>query len=263
LIIMGTNPVAVDAVCTHIAGLNPMEVDHIRISHERGIGPVDLEQIEIGGDVSLEEAQASSEGFRLSLDRVEEIFNGERSGLETYAGPPPDRDPSDYCWGGCPGALFEAMKVIQTVQPGVFDEVRRVHVVFGAYEGEIPAKVGERVLLMGDCTQYNGEICGQRVEIPSIYRHRDTLNPHRATSGDLLAKILGYAVQRLRAGRQQVIRVKGCPVSVAENIFWIGDLGHTRIPYLNPDIVFKFAYHYTVLQFKRFWGQRIRPLLSS
>ncbi len=263
LIIMGINPVAVDAVCTHIAGLDPMEVDHIRISHERGVGPLDLEEIEIGGDVTLEEAMASAEGFQLSLDRVEGIFNGERSGLETYAGPPPDSEATDYCWGGCPGALFEAMQVIQSVQPDVYQKVRRVHLVFGAYEGEIPAEPGERVVFMGDCTQYKGEICGRPVEISSIYRHRDTLNPHRATSSDLLAKILGYAAQRLRAGRQQVIRVKGCPVSVAETIFWIGDLGHTRIPYLEPDIVFKFAYHYVILQFKRFWGQRIRPPLSS
>jgi hypothetical protein len=155
------------------------------------------------------------------------------------------------------------MQVIQAIQPGVYDEVRPVHIVFGAYEGEIPAGPDERVLFMGDCAQYQGEICGKPVEIPFLYRYRHTLNPHRATSGDLLAKILGYLVQRVRVGRQQVIRVKGCPVSVAENIFWIGDLGRTKIPYLDPDIVFKFAYHYIVLQLSRFWGQRVRPRLSS
>jgi hypothetical protein len=262
LIIMGVNPVAVDAVCTHIARLDPWEVDHIRIAHERNIGPIDLDQIEVSGDVTLEQAQRLSEGFELSLDRVEGIFNGDKSGLETYAGPPPEPEKTDYCWGGCPGALFEAMQVIQAIQPEVYDEVRRIHLVFGAYEGEIPAGPGERVVFVGDCAQYSGEICGKPVDIPLLYKYRHTLNPHHATSGDLVAKIFKYLAQRVRVGRRQVIRLTGCPVSVAENIFWIADLGRTKLPYLARDIVFKFCYHYILLQVKRFWGQRIRPRLS-
>jgi uncharacterized protein (DUF362 family) len=262
LIIMGVNPVAVDAVCTHIVRLDPREVDHIRVAHQRGLGPLELDQIEISGDVTLEQAQGLSQGFELSLDRVEQIFNGEKSGLETYAGPPPERDKTDYCWGGCPGALFEAMQVIQAIQPGVYDEVRRLHLVFGAYEGEIPAAPEERVVFVGDCARYSGEICGRQVEIPSLYKYRHTLDPHHATSGDLLAKIFKYLAQRARVGRSQVIRLQGCPVSVAENIFWIADLGHTKLPYLAPDIVFKFAYHYNVLQVNRLWGEGIRPRLS-
>ncbi len=258
LVVMGVNPVAVDAVCCRILGLDPLEVDHIRIAHERGLGPVDFDQIAVSGDVTVEGARELSRGFQLSLDRVEQIFNGDKSGLETYAGPPPEMEKADYCWGGCPGALYEAIQVIQALQPGVYQEVRPFHLVFGAYEGEIPVKGEERVLFMGDCTKYSGEICGERVEIPSVYRHRDTLDPHHAKSGDLVTKIVGYVAQRLRVGRKRVIRVKGCPVSVAENIFWIADLGRTKIPYLAPDIVFKFSYHYTAMHLKRFWGQRVR-----
>lgn len=262
LIIMGVNPVAVDAVCTHIVRLDPREVDHIRIAHERGLGPLELDQIQITGDVTLEQAQNLSQGFELSLDRVEGIFNGDKSGLETYAGPPPEPEKTDYCWGGCPGALFESMQLIQAMQPDVYREVRRIHLVFGAYKGEIPAAPNERVLFVGDCAQYSGEICGQRVEIPSVYRHRDTIDPHHATSGDLLAKILKYAAQRIRIGRQQVIRLRGCPVSVAEHVLWIADLGHTTNPYLAPDITFSFAYHYCMMQLNRLWTQVVRPLPS-
>jgi uncharacterized protein (DUF362 family) len=263
LIIMGINPVAVDAVCSRIVRLDPSEVDHIRIAHERSIGPVALNEIELGGDVSLEQAQELATGFQLSLDRVEQIFNGARSGLETYAGPPPEPEKTDYCWGGCPGALYEAMQVIQAIQPDVYQEVRPLHMVFGAYEGPIPAKPNERVLFVGDCARYQGEICGEPVDIPSVYRFRDTINPHQATSGDLLAKVVGYLSHRLRVGRRQVVRIRGCPVSVAENIFWIADFGHTRLPYLAPDIVFKFAYHYAVMRVKRFWNQRIRRRRSQ
>jgi hypothetical protein len=257
LIIMGTNPVAVDSVCSHIVRLDPAEVDHIRIAHERGLGPIDLQEIEIGGDVSLGEAQERSTGFQLSLDRVEQIFNGDRSGLETYVGPPPEPDKTDYCWGGCPGALYEAMQVIEAMQPDVYREVRRIHMVFGAYEGPIPAQPGERVVFVGDCARYQGEVCGRPVDIPLLYQFRETINPHHATSGDLLAKIVGYLRQRVQVGRKQVVRIRGCPVSVAENVFWIADFGRTKLPYLAPDIVFKFAYHYVIMQVRRFWKQRI------
>ena len=258
LIIMGVNPVAVDAVCTHIAGLDPATVDHIRLAHQRGYGPLALDQIEIGGDVTLAEAQSLSAGFQLSLDRVEGIFNGPLSGLETYAGPPPEPEKTDYCWGGCPGALFEAMQVIQAIQPNVYQEVRPIHMVFGAYQGDIPAQPGQRVLFVGDCAHYQGHVAGQPVAIPLLYRFRDSIDPHHATSGDLVAKVFGFLAQRLRVGRRQVIRIRGCPVSVAENIFWIADLGHTKLPYLAPDIVFKFAYHYVIMQLHRFWNQRVR-----
>jgi hypothetical protein len=155
------------------------------------------------------------------------------------------------------------MQVIQAIQPDVYQEVRPLHMVFGAYEGPIPAKPNERVLFVGDCARYQGEICGEPVDIPSVYRFRDTINPHQATSGDLLAKVVGYLSHRLRVGRRQVVRIRGCPVSVAENIFWIADFGHTRLPYLAPDIVFKFAYHYAVMRVKRFWNQRIRRRRSQ
>ncbi len=258
LIIMGINPVAVDAVCTRIVRLDPREVDHIRIAHQRDIGPIDLDQIEISGDVNLEEALELSRGFQLSLDRVEGIFNGEKSKLETYAGPPPEPEKTDYCWGGCPGALFEAIQVIQVLQPNVYQEVRKFHIVFGAYQGEIPATEKERVLFVGDCAQYNGKICGRKVDIPSVYRYRHTIDPHHASSGDLLAKIVEFLVQRIRAGRKQVIRVKGCPVSASEFVFWLASLGGTKIPYLAPDILFRFSYHYVIMQIVRFWRLKIR-----
>ena len=44
LIMMGNNQVAFDAVCCAIIGVDPMTVEHIRLAHERGFGPIDLSQ---------------------------------------------------------------------------------------------------------------------------------------------------------------------------------------------------------------------------
>ena len=57
LVLMGNNQVAFDAVCCHLIGVDPMSVEHIRLAHERGFGPVDLAEINIVGGVSLEAAQ--------------------------------------------------------------------------------------------------------------------------------------------------------------------------------------------------------------
>ena len=47
LIIMGNSQVAFDAVCCSIIGVDPMTVDHIRLSEEHGFGTTDLSKIAI------------------------------------------------------------------------------------------------------------------------------------------------------------------------------------------------------------------------
>lgn len=254
LIVMAVNPVATDVVCSHIVGLDPRQVDHIRLSAERGLGPLDLEQIEVIGDVTLEEAQARAEGFELTLGTVKDIFNGPQSNITTYYGPPPDPDQYDYCWGGCPGALFEAMQVIEAMQPRVYHEVGPLHVAFGDMRGQrIGAVPGERVLFMGDCAIFDGEIAGKPVHIPFTYTPRQQRDPHYARSGDLVAKIFKFLRLWIGHWGKQVIRVPGCPVSVAENVLFVSTLGRTKNPYLNRRVFVHFAYQYVVFNLVRFF----------
>jgi hypothetical protein len=249
---MAVNPVATDVVCSHIVGLDPHDVEHVRLSAERGLGPLDLDQIEVMGDVTLEEAQARAEGFQLTLDTVEDIFNGPKSNITTYAGPPPNR--YDYCWGGCPGALFEAMQIIKVMQPKVYHEVRPLHVAFGDLrDRQIDALPEERVLFMGDCAAFDGEIAGKPVHISSTYVPREQRDPHHAKSGDLLAKILKFLFMWIGHRGKQVVRVPGCPVSVAENTLFISALGRTKLPYLDRHIFVSFAYHYVIFNVVRFF----------
>ena len=250
LIVMGVNPVAVDSVCTRIVGLDPADVHHIRMAHERGLGPIDLMDIELSGDVTLDAAIRRAEGFELTLERVDEIFNG-RSNITIYAGTPPDPEPFDYCWGGCPGGFFEAVQIIRVMQPEVFHEVKRMHIVFGHYQGKIEAQPGEPVLFIGDCAQYKGPVNGQAVEIPSLYKRRERKDPRHASSVDLMLKMVGVARNLLRHRGRQVIRIPGCPVSVAENALYISMLGKTQNPYLHPSIVFRFSWDYTISQLVR------------
>src|SRR5690349_15933327 len=154
LIILGNSQVAFDAVCCAIIGVDPATVDHIRLASEHGFGALELANVEITGDVTLEEAKARAKGFKVGLVRVEKYFEG--TNITAYAGPPPASEAGDYCWGGCPGAIEEAIEILRVFDKDTDKKMPRMHVVFGAYEGGIDAKPGERVIFIGDCTEWKG-----------------------------------------------------------------------------------------------------------
>ncbi len=117
LIVMGDNQVAFDAVCCAIIGLDPRSVEHIRSAHDHGLGPIDLADITVTGDVSLEEARRRAQGFKVGLQRVEEWFEG--TNISCYAGPPTEEGVPDYCWGGCPGRCSKPSRCcdVSTLRP--------------------------------------------------------------------------------------------------------------------------------------------------
>jgi hypothetical protein len=102
--------------------------------------------------------------------------------------------------------------------------------VFGAYDGQIPAKPGEKVVFIGDCATWKGELHGKPVEIKNVYKDRATMDPHSITSEDIFVK-LGKASAKVRG---DVIRMEGCPVSVAEQVLALTAIGKTNNPFLDP-----------------------------
>jgi uncharacterized protein (DUF362 family) len=238
LIILGNNQVAFDAVCCAIIGLDARTVEHIRLAEDRGFGTTDLAKIAISGDVTLEQARARAKKFEVGLVRVEKYFEGTK--IKAYAGPPPEAEHTEYCWGGCPGAIEEAIEILRVFDKEVDSTMRPLHVVFGAYEGKIDAKPGEKVVFIGDCAKWSGTIADRPVQIRSVYKDRGTLDPHRAKHADIFAKMV--TVKRLvsKAKKEPHIRLEGCPVSVAEQVLAIVELGGTKNPYTNGEDVLSF-----------------------
>lgn len=54
MLIVGTNPVAVDAVCAVAYGFDPADIRYLQIATERGYGPIDPAQIQLLGDLTLD-----------------------------------------------------------------------------------------------------------------------------------------------------------------------------------------------------------------
>lgn len=241
LMIMGDNQVAFDAVCCHIIGVDPMTVPHIRLAHERGFGPVDLSEIDVEGDLTLAEAQARAEGFEVGLIRVEDYFKD--SPIAAYAGPPPGGE-KEYCWGGCPGALEEAIEILRLIDPRTDEKMPKIHIVFGAYEGEIPAKPGEKIVFMGDCATWTGQAGGALVKIDSTYTDRSEKSPYDVKGEDTMLKIGKMTLKSFTWKGSEVIRISGCPVSVAEQILTLVRLGKLKNPYFDPSEALRFTGSY-------------------
>ncbi len=232
LVIMGNNQPAFDAVCCAIIGVNARDVEHIRLAEDRGFGTTDLSRIEITGDVTLEEARQRAQGFEVGLVRVEKYFEG--SHITAYAGPPPEREATEYCWGGCPGALEEAIEILRQFDKECDEKLPRLHVVFGAYQGAIDAKPGEKVVFIGDCATWKGELSGQPVQLGSLYKSRETLDPHHASADDIYKKMWSVHRALSKSEGEPFVRLEGCPVSVAEQVLALVSFGHLKNPYFDP-----------------------------
>ncbi len=242
LIVMGNNQVAFDAVCCAIIGVDPRDVAHIRLASERGFGTMDLSKIQISGDVTIDQAKERAKGFQVGLIRVEKYFEG--SSITAYAGPPPEAEHTDYCWGGCPGAIEEAIEILRTYDADCDKKMPRMHVVFGAYDGPIDAKPGEKVVFIGDCAQWKGKVGDTLVSIESLYKDRSTKDPHHAVPEDIYGKIRKVMKQLSSAKKDSHIRLEGCPVSVAEQVFALVSLGKAKNPYLEPSEAVRFSEAY-------------------
>jgi len=238
LIVMGNCQAAIDAVCSRIIGVNPHDVPHLEIAHKRGFGPMDLDQIELSGDVTFEEARTRALGFEVGLVRVEKYFEG--SHITAYAGPPPEREHTNYCWGGCPGAIEEAIEILRQFDTKCDEKMARLHVVFGAYEGPIDAKPGEKVVFIGDCATWQGRIGDKTIRVENLYKDRSTKDPYSAKHDDIYVKMATVAAQARKAKSDGFMRMEGCPVSVAEQVLMLCALSDVKNPILDPASAYAF-----------------------
>ena len=255
LIIMGNNRVAIDAVCCQIIGIAPLSVEHIRLAHERGFGPVDIAQIDISGDVTPEQAKERSRGFKSGLIRVEDYFRETK--IRTYAGDMTGNKSCDYCWGGCPGALEEAIEILRRFDNKTDKKMPPLHIAFGAYKGPIDAKPGEKVIFMGDCAEWQGNIGGESVDIKKLPSKRAKLDPYYAVHADIFGKMATVSFKLLQARKRKYLRLTGCPVGVAEQVLLLSYISGARNPYFDARIAFDFSSYY--LGFRAALVRRMRP----
>ncbi len=144
IILMATNPLAHDVVCAHILHLDPKKIQHLRMAHDRGYGPLSLDDIEIDGDMTLEEIQQKTKGLDLGMIRVDEAD----CNIRTIVGEP-------YCTGGCHGIFLDWLYMFKDRKPELWKNMPDWTVVIGQHSGDVSAP---RVMVIGTCSQIIGEV---------------------------------------------------------------------------------------------------------
>ncbi|MBU1276428.1 MAG: DUF362 domain-containing protein [Proteobacteria bacterium] len=253
-IVMGTNPCAVDAVGCAMVGVEPDQLIHLKLASQRGLGPLDLEQIEIGGDFPLDEVRRRTENFQFCLERVDHYFQG--GPLTCTVGAFPEAHSRDYCWGGCPGALQEAMHILRGFDPQVERKMGKVRYVVGRVEGPLNLAPDEKVLFAGACTSWQGEIDGKRVVIKPSYLPPEAHNPHRRPSNDMILKT-AQAMARCVASRgRRWLHAPACTMSVADHVHYLSALGGVANPNFDPRLLLPINLAYLRMRVSRL-GQRL------
>ena len=144
LIVMATNAVAHDAVCAHILHLDPESLPHLRIARERGYGPLDLENFDITGDITLDEVQNKTKEWDLGILDIRNLD----CGMEVLCGEP-------FCHGGCQGVVLDWLYMIKDRKPELWESLPPWTLVMGKYKGDVTA---DRLMLIGTCTEIQGNI---------------------------------------------------------------------------------------------------------
>jgi len=143
ILVGGENPVAVDAVCMRIMGLDPKDSPAVLMAYLDGVGPIEEEKIEVVG-ASIEEVRSP---FRLAE-------------IDLSSG----RDFIVHGEGACPGCRGYLHFVLYKLRrPDPKDPRRllidrpfkpRVNVYIGPYEGRVVDE-GEKNLFIGLCQSHN------------------------------------------------------------------------------------------------------------
>lgn len=250
-IVMGTNSCAVDTVGCHMVHVDPKDLVHLRLTSQRGFGPMDLDEIEVSGDFPLEEVRTKTKDFQFCMERIDDYFGGE-SNLRCTVGSFPEKHSLDYCWGGCPGALQEAMHIYRAYLPNVDKEMKKIHVVVGKVEGPLELEPDEKVIFAGDCTSWEGEIGGEQVKIKSSYKTPGEVDEEKTRSNDMLLKTFRALFHAFRNRGSRYLHAKGCTLSVADNVHYLSAVGKIPNVTLDPKLMIPLNISYWQMRIHRF-----------
>ncbi len=145
LLVGGTNPVAVDAVCMRIMGLDPLSSPPVWMAYMQGLGPVEPEKIKVIGPAVSDVASPFSQP---EID----VTGGKDIAVH-----------ADKACPGCAGYLHFALAKLRKPDPQdpsrqiidrTFDP--KVHIYLGPVN-EVPVDPEARNIFMGICQQHHVE----------------------------------------------------------------------------------------------------------
>ncbi|MBF0120305.1 MAG: DUF362 domain-containing protein [Desulfobacterales bacterium] len=155
-IMISNHPLSIDAVASYIMGYKPEEINHIKMASERGYGSIALENINVGGDIDIEELRAKPKG----KSRLFQVLKELDTPIKFYSGYAQNTEV--ICDGGCEAAVKGCLGTIEKRRPGSLVNAKKGAIVTGIYKGDL-IMPEYPVILIGDCTNVCGELKAKKV----------------------------------------------------------------------------------------------------
>ncbi|MEW5945698.1 MAG: DUF362 domain-containing protein [bacterium] len=152
LLVMGPPP-ETDAVCSHLMGIDPFSVDHLRLITETGAGTLNVHSIAIENRELLRR--------RMEFRRAEWGIENAVAGVRVHGGT------KKFCPAGCVGLVRQALDSLTATQPGGC--ARGVDVVVGEPVEPGDFVLSRNALIAGDCAapyRGKGRFVGGRPPVP-------------------------------------------------------------------------------------------------
>ena len=255
-IVMGTNSCAVDTVGCHMVHVDPHDLIHLEFAADRGFGPSDIDMIDVGGDFPLEEVRNKTKNFKFCLERIDNYFK-DAPNLSCTVGKFPEKHSPDYCWGGCPGALQEAMHIFRSFYPDVEKKMKKIHYVVGKVDRPLKLNGDEKILFAGSCTQWQGTIRGAKIKIDSRYQTSSEVDETKTKTNDMLIKTLKTLFACFKNRSANYMHAKGCTLSVAEHVNYLATMAGIKNPNFDNRVLIPINIAYWQMRLNRFLN-RIR-----
>jgi hypothetical protein len=158
-ILISNDPVAVDMAAARILNYQPEEVAHLVEARDRGYGSLDFGDIEISGDVSIEELSAKTRDIESAFQDLQKL----KTPIKFYEGVNPKT--GNLCYGGCICSIKGALGTAEKKYPGNIAGAKPGGIVMGYYKGDV-IHPGQPVAFIGSCSGVEGKLeCGKLIRI--------------------------------------------------------------------------------------------------
>jgi uncharacterized protein (DUF362 family) len=158
-ILIANDPLAIDMVAARILGYQPEDIGHLLEARDRGYGTLDWGDIEVKGDVSIEELSDKARKIETPYSVTWDVQKV-KSPVSFYLGVNPES--GRECPGGCLNALAGALATSEQYYPGLVAGLKRMGIVVGYYKGDV-IHPGEKVALIGSCADVEGRLVAGKV----------------------------------------------------------------------------------------------------
>jgi len=158
-ILIANDPLAIDMAAARILGYQPKDVGHLAEARDRGYGTLDWREVEVKGDVSIEELSDKARKIETPYSVTWDVQKV-KSPVSFYPGINPES--GRECPGGCLNALAGALATSEQYYPGLVAGLEGMGIVIGYYKGDV-IHPGEKVALIGSCADVEGKLLAGKV----------------------------------------------------------------------------------------------------